>query len=310
QTRPPDEIIVVDASPDDRSSSLVATKFPDVTYLRNPRGPGSTATSRHIGLGRVGSDIIAFLDDDAFAHPTWLEQLLPPYAAPDVGGVGGRALNGEPGEERQGVDRIGLLCPDGTMTGNFAADPGRDIEVDHLLGANMSFRTDALRALGGIRDGYPGTCLREETDLCLRVRSAGWRLVFAPASVVDHEAGPYRKGRRFDFRYVYFAQRNHLVLLIRNFGLTSSIVRRNLGVTRREMIRQMQIVVRAPIQLRSRGVARTLRAMAGAASRMLAMIAGIVSGLGAGWWLERRDRTSHVLPAPTTGVDRVPPRSP
>jgi hypothetical protein len=111
--------------------------------------------------------------------------------------------------------------PNGGLTGNFTVDTGGTVEVDHFIGANMSFRRAALAEVGGIHDYYPGTCLREETDPALRVRIAGWRLLFQPTAVVDHVSGTYAKGRRFDIRYSYYAQRNHLVLIAAVVGLRS-----------------------------------------------------------------------------------------
>ncbi|MFC4243697.1 glycosyltransferase family 2 protein [Gryllotalpicola reticulitermitis] len=218
QTVAPDAIVIVDSSPDDRSAE-VAQRHGGITYLRNPLGRGHTATSRRMGLEAAGDvDIIVFIDDDAFARPNWLEELLRRYDDPSVAGVGGRADNGQPGEESVGLDAIGQFLPDGTLTGNFAADPGADVRVDHLLGANMSLRVAAVRAVGGIEDHYPGTCLREESEIALRLRLAGYRIVYTPAALVRHVGGTYAKGRRFDARYTYYGQRNHIVLLARVLG--------------------------------------------------------------------------------------------
>ncbi len=226
QTVPPAEIIVVDSSTGDATGRLVRQHYPMVRYEVCPAGRGATATARNIGYALTTGEVLAFIDDDAFAEPDWLEHLLPFFDDPTVGGVGGRQIRRQPGELEDGVDAIGLLRPDGTLTGHFAADPGRPVAVDHLLGASMSFRRAALDRIGGIRDGYAGTCIREETDLCLQVTGAGYRLVYAPDAVVEHVAAPYAKGERFDLRYAYWAQKNHLILLIRNFGLASPIVRR------------------------------------------------------------------------------------
>lgn len=228
QSRIPEQIIVVDGSSDDRTR-LVALEFPQVLYLRNERGLGQTALSRNIGLGAAVGEVIAYLDDDAFAHPDWLEHLLEGYARPEIGGVGGRALNALPGEEAIGVDEIGRIFPDGHLTAYFGADPGRSIEVDHLLGASMSFRRDVLATLGGFRTDFTDrSCIREETDFCLRVRRLGYTLVFNPASKVDHLGAPQTRGRRFDVRYTYFEQRNHVTMLIRNYGMGDKRTRRYL----------------------------------------------------------------------------------
>ena len=276
QSHRPVEVVVVDASPGTETRVMVAGDFPWVTYLRNERGAGSTATSRAIGVRASSGDVIAFLDDDAYAEPDWLEQLLVPYEDATVGGVGGRALNGQRGEENEGHGQVGMFLPNGTLTGNFAADPGRVIEVDHMLGANMSLRRCALEAVGGIRDTYPGTCLREETDPALRLRRAGWRLLFTPAALVRHVAGPYAKGHRFDLRYVYFAQRNHVVLLAAT-GHDEHLHRYvpwACGQAIREVRQGAKRALREGAGLRSRG-----RSLASGGIRGGAVLAGIGVGL-------------------------------
>ncbi len=204
---------------------LVAGR-PGVVYLRNEAGMGTLPTSRVIGTRGTRSDVVAFLDDDSVVRPTWLENLVKPYADPRVGAVGGRVVNSP--EEVAAADphQIGRLLPDGRLTGNFAADPGGEVKVDHLLGANMSYRRAATSAVGGIHEFYPGTSAREDSDMGLRLTRAGWDVVFAPAAVVDHVSGEYAKGKRFDRRYQYYTQRNHVVLLSRVYGLGTPYLRR------------------------------------------------------------------------------------
>jgi GT2 family glycosyltransferase len=226
QTCPPAEIIVVDSSTSRDTERLVRSEFPSVTYAICPAGRGATGTARQISYRLTTTDVLAFVDDDAFAEPEWLATLLPLFDDPSVGAVGGRQIRHQPGELTEGVDAIGRLLPDGTITGSFAADPGRVVEVDHLLGANMAFRRSVLDQLGGIYDGYAGTCTREETDICLRVGRAGYRLLYTPDAVVEHVAGPYAKGERFDLRYAYWIQKNHLIMLIRIFGPSAPVLRR------------------------------------------------------------------------------------
>ena len=124
QTAPPSEIIVVDSSPGDETRRLVRERFPSVRYEVCPAGRGATATARNIGYTLTSGEVLAFIDDDAYAEPEWLERLLPSYEDPAVGGVGGRQIRHQPGELEEGVDTIGRLRADGTLTGHFAADPG------------------------------------------------------------------------------------------------------------------------------------------------------------------------------------------
>lgn len=288
QTVPPTEVIVVDAS-DSTETLDVVREFPGVTYLRNNRGPGHTATSRSIGLTAATGDVLAFLDDDAYADPDWLEQLLVRYDDPSVAAVGGLARRGQPGEESEGIGEIGLLLPNGRLTGFFAANPGRDVDVDHLIGANMSIRRSIANELGGIHDHYPGTCLREETDMLLRMRRAGYRAVYTPDAAVEHVAGPYARGRRFDLRYTYYGSRNHVVLLARTLGLRDRHTRRYVASAAVEVVDQSESAVRALLRRSGKSTRARFRAAGGGALRATALGAGLVVGTGTAVSLRLRE---------------------
>jgi GT2 family glycosyltransferase len=224
QERPVDDVVVVDAS-EGYGTRDVVQQFPGVKYVHFPGGAGHMTTARNEGLRHVRGDVIAFLDDDTRAHPQWSRRLLHRFADPDVDAVAGRTLNGIADEDRDGVDEIGRLYADGRLTGNFAADPGRVVEIDHGIGANMSFRREWLARLGGFRDIFPGTAMREDTDVFLRLGALGGRAVFDPAPSVDHLPAPHVRGQRFDLRYAFYGERNHVQLLAVNRGLASTSVR-------------------------------------------------------------------------------------
>jgi GT2 family glycosyltransferase len=229
-------VIVVDASPNDLTRNVVK-EFPGVMYLRNENGYGHMTMSRNIGLELATGDVIAFIDDDAFAKPGWAVELLRTYSGTNevfgerIGAVGGRALNS--GQFVTGVaeTEIGRLKRNGFVVGNFSADLDKPIDVDHIIGCNMSFRREVLRELGGFWEDCTGTELGEETDLCLRVKRLGYRIVFNPKAVVDHVAAPQAKGKRFNARYGYYGHRNQLVVLTRNFGFFAPIVWRYLAAS-------------------------------------------------------------------------------
>jgi GT2 family glycosyltransferase len=280
QTVAPQRTIVVDASPDDETRAVVA-EFPGVEYRRNDHGAGTLATSRAIGIADLSEDVVAFIDDDAFAEPDWLEQILRPYRDAGVGAVGGRALNNQPGEETQGLGQIGLLLPDGRLTGYFAADPGRDLDVHHMLGANMSVRLSAIRAVGGIHDFYPGTCLREDADIGLRIGRAGRRVVYAPKAVVHHVGGTYAKGRRFDSRYHFYGARNHVVLLVTALGWGDPHVRRYLRTAAKQVAHEFGTGLRSLRDPKRESPRAKLRGLAGGIRRGAIDVVGTIVGLGA-----------------------------
>ena len=264
QTTQPHQIIVVDAS-EDKDSLLVTQGFPGALYLRNDGGFGRMTTSRNIALGFASGEIIAFLDDDAFAAPEWLGSLLATYTDPSIGAVGGRARNNQPDEDVIGINEIGRLLPNGTHTGHFAADPGHVIEVDHIIGCNMSFRREVLARLGGFREDYPGISgVREDTDMSIRVKKLGYRVLFNPAAVVEHVGAPQAIGRRFDARYAFYSARNHTVMLLRNYGLSTVLFWRYLAWTF------------------TQSIVDCLRRAGGAAVRLTAVLSGTLFGIVSG----------------------------
>lgn len=211
------DIVVVDSSTS-ASSAGVVSDFPDVRYLCHRQGYGFMTFSRNLGWRGLNTDIVAFIDDDSLVEPGWARQLIAHYADASVGAVGGRALNGRTGRSDYTGGPIGRLHSNGYLSGNFDGDPGGSVEVDHLIGCNMSFRREVLTKLDGFYERFPGTALREETDFCLRVKEAGFRLVFAPTAVVTHVGAPHVRGRRFDRRYKFFAHRNHAAMLVAHYS--------------------------------------------------------------------------------------------
>lgn len=287
QTIRPVQTVVVDSSSNDATYRVVASEFPGVDYLRNSLGAGHTAASRDLGLRAVSASVVVFLDDDAYAEPDCIEQLLVPYDDTAVGGVGGRVRNGIAGENSAGIDQIGLFMPDGTLTGNFAADPGKPVRADHLLGACMSWRRDVLLENAGIHDDYPGTCLREETDIAFRAANAGWQIVYQPMAIVTHVSGPYHKGKRFDIRYTYYAHRNHVVLLMQNLGPRDPRVWRYFGVSAGGLCDRVMKSFRLPLpNERQRPLARRV---VGALAHSAVTVAGLAVGTAVGCW-KRRSR--------------------
>lgn len=219
---PVDEVVVVDASAVDHASSA-REACPSVVYVWAPHLAGWMTRSRNEALRRVKGDVIAFIDDDVCVHRGWSAALRQAYSDPTLSAAGGRTLNGLPGEE-DNDEPVGRYFPDGALTGNFAARQAEPIEIDHGIGANMSFRRSVLADLGGFRDDYPGTALREDTDVFLRIKSMGGKVLFLPDAAVDHLPAPHVVGERFDTRYKLYARRNHAVLLARHEGIGSPVV--------------------------------------------------------------------------------------
>lgn len=141
------------------------------------------------GPGTVG----VLLHDDVDLAPGWCAAVLARYADPGVVGVAGRLTTGAADEGRREASRVGRLLPDGRLVHRFGADPGRDVDVDHLPWVAQTVRIDAVRAVGAHRlAGLTAPARAAVTGL--RLRGAGGRLVLTPAAV-GHRVPPARAGR-------------------------------------------------------------------------------------------------------------------
>jgi O-antigen biosynthesis protein len=186
QTRPAVRtILVVDHNPSLLARSRAA--FPELVVVPNS-GRRGLAGGRNTGVSHATGDVVAFLDDDARAQPDWLERLGAGYRSPSVVGVGGTVTPVWPGQ------RPPWLPPefDWVVGCTFVGMPTAPAPVRNLIGANMSFRREALDAVGGFTNGLGRVGTRplgcEETELGIRLRQ--WRtdvrLLYEPAAVVHH----------------------------------------------------------------------------------------------------------------------------
>ena len=238
----PQQVIVVDSSPDSRTDDVVkefmrthgAQGFDDLIYQKNTDGYLCTPNSRNKGLLLATGDVIAMIDDDAFVREGWAARFLEAYEThgPELAAVGGRVLNiGQPIPTDISPDTIGRFYPDGNITGHFDADAPGNIYVDHLMGANMSFRREALARVGGFRQdqrfGVSG--VREETEVFVRFQKLGLKVLYVPGAVVDHLGAPQAFGNRFDLRYRFWTNRNHAIMTVRNHGVAAPILWRNIA---------------------------------------------------------------------------------
>ena len=139
QTVTPSEILVIDDGSTDDSAS-VASGFP-VRLLRHTTNQG-VAQARNTALKNASTPLIAFVDADA-TPCTWLvEKMLAEFDGEDIVAVGGRGLELE---SRSVSDRWRSIFWQQTH-GDRCID-----DAWMVMGLCCAFRTDALRAIGGVR---------------------------------------------------------------------------------------------------------------------------------------------------------------
>lgn len=194
---PPDayEVLVVDNGSNDRTRQVVdeaRQRFQRIRYLYEERLGLSIA--RNAGVSRATGEIVCFLDDDAVASPNFVREILLSFQDPEVACLAGRIV---------------ASWPDGAAPGWFTPRYGNVVaqtsfgestrwmrKNEFPFGANMSFRRDIFRRLGGFDEhlGKRGenNIWGEEIDLCHRMQENGLRFLYNPQSCVSHIVGRSR----------------------------------------------------------------------------------------------------------------------
>ncbi len=201
----PCEVIVVDNGSHDGSPDAVERGFPEVSVIRNGENLGFGAANNR-GLRDARGEIILFMNSDTELLPTSLEPLLDRLAQQsDVGIVG-------PTEQLHEGTPYPTICPAPDFRYVFlthtklryrwywnprinpyrlmwecALASGQPVRVDWLSGASLMVRRAVLDQVGAFDEGY--FMYMEETDLCERVRRAGWGVEYVPAGRIIHHGG-------------------------------------------------------------------------------------------------------------------------
>lgn len=90
QSRPPDEVVVVDNGSSDHTREIVSGFAGELNLKYVYEGMKGIPNARNAGIDQASGDIIAFVDDDCIAHEDWLKNIAIPFIKdPNIGVVGG-----------------------------------------------------------------------------------------------------------------------------------------------------------------------------------------------------------------------------
>ncbi len=177
QTLVPDEIVVVsDGSTDtmpQRLQELHRQGLVDQVHCTDLRG--GKAAAFNLGTRRARGDIIVNVDADCSFDRHALEEIVRPLARLEVGAVCGNILVRNAKEslvaQFQAIEYLITIS-----LGKRAAM--LTDQVTCVSGAFGAFRRKALDAVAGTDPGGG-----EDLDVTMRLRKAGWRIVFAPDAI-------------------------------------------------------------------------------------------------------------------------------
>lgn len=286
QDPPPAEVIVVvDHNTEllERASGYWALP---VNVIANAGGRGLSG-ARNTGVNAAGSEIVAFLDDDAEAQAGWLGSLLDAYADPNVAACGGAAVAALAGTRPTWWP----LEFDWIVGCSYVGLPTATSEVRNLIGANMSVRRAMVVELGGFPEGIgrvgtsPVGC--EETDLFIRL-ARRWpesRILYEPTATVRHSVPQARLSWSY-FRARCFAE-----------GISKAKVAARVGngpALASEKTYTMKVL---PLGF-AKGVFGACRGESGAGRRALAITAGLAMTTVGYVWGKVAARLNGAAPQP------------
>jgi GT2 family glycosyltransferase len=180
------ELIVVDNGSADQTPELFQ-RIQGVRYVRNGENRFFSPAVNQ-GAGDARGEFLLLLNNDAILMPGAVRILVDAVrSSADVGAAGGKIvlLDGSLQEAGNIVWRDGSCLGYGRGDSPLASPYMFRRDVDYCSGALLVTRRRLFEQLGGLDEVF-NPAYYEETDYCIRLREANYRVVYEPRSVILH----------------------------------------------------------------------------------------------------------------------------
>jgi GT2 family glycosyltransferase len=219
-------IVVVDNASTDGSAAALRKQYPEAIVLeqeQNLRFAGGNNAGMRYALDH-GADMLCLLNNDTTVHPEFLTHLVHRMqSAADIGLVAPKIYYHDQPDVIWFAGGV-ISMWTGTMRhiGIRERDSGRyntARDIDYATGCCMLVRREVVERVGMLDDTY--FMYTEDADWCMRIRRAGYRIVYEPDACVWHKLSVSAGGHlsfykmknkflsnlRFFFRYATLPQK-------------------------------------------------------------------------------------------------------
>ncbi|MEZ5363504.1 MAG: glycosyltransferase family 2 protein [Bryobacterales bacterium] len=207
------EILIVENASEDGSAEWVRTAFPQVRVLALEENLGFGGGS-NAGFAAAKNDIVVLLNNDMRVEPDFLGPLLDGFTDEKVFAVSAQIFFSDPAKRREetGLTR-GMWGGRGFLLGHVI-----DERVDRLFptfyagGGSSAYDRRKFLELGGF-DPLLHPFYVEDADISYMAWKRGWKVLYAPGSVVYHEhRGTI--GKKFSAAYIARTIRKNQILTV------------------------------------------------------------------------------------------------
>ncbi len=191
QDYPDYEIVVVDDGSRDKTLQIAeqAAARDGLKIVRSARNRGCPH-ARNLGLSHAKGEIVAFIDADGFAAPSWLRHVIAAFGTDEsIGGVASTVFFADNPLVLNGAG--GIVNRQGWAADLSMNEPYERAQIAsealYPMGCGMAVRRSALERVGPFDDRMLN--YYDDVDYGTRLWRAGYRVVVAPAAWVDHSFG-------------------------------------------------------------------------------------------------------------------------
>ena len=213
------EAILVDNGSTDGSVEFAEKRYGDfIRIIRNKKNIGFTG-GNNVGIQAARGEYIVLLNNDTWAEPTWLEELVKAtHLDLPIGMWASKVCSYY---KRNQIEAVGeLIYWDGLSRsrGQYEQDRGQYEEMEEIFfppGCGGMYRRAVFEEIGLFDEEF--FAYADDAEIGIRARLAGWRCVLVPRAILYHKNSG-STGQYSPFK-AFYVERNRFWITLKYFPL-------------------------------------------------------------------------------------------